>query len=53
VAPHLAYDDLEIQEGMMASFQFHRVVFGDGDAGEKGPIRIALLEYCFCGTLPR
>ena len=35
VAPHLAYDDLAIQEGMMASLQFHRMVFGDGDSTEK------------------
>jgi hypothetical protein len=51
VAPHLAYDDLEIQEGMMASLQFHRMAFGDGDAAEKAKIRTALLAYCERDTL--
>ena len=51
VAPHLAYDDLEIQEGIMASLQFHRMVFGDGDAAEKDRLRAALLTYCERDTL--
>jgi hypothetical protein len=51
VAPHLAYDDLEIQEGTMASLQFHRMVFGDGDAAEKARLRTALLAYCERDTL--
>jgi hypothetical protein len=49
--PHLAYDDLEIQEGTMASLQFCRMAFGVGDAGEKARIRTALLEYCERDTL--
>ena len=51
VAPHLAYDDLAIQEGMMASLQFHRMVFGDGDSTEKASLRTALLKYCERDTL--
>ena len=51
VAPHLAYDDLEIQEGMMASLQFHCMAFGDGDAAEKARLRTALLKYCERDTL--
>jgi hypothetical protein len=51
VAPHLAYDDLEIQEGTMASLQFHRMVFESVDAGEKARIRQALLKYCERDTL--
>jgi hypothetical protein len=51
VAPQLAYDDLAIQEGMMASLQFHRMAFGDDDSAEKGTIRTALLAYCERDTL--
>jgi len=51
VAPHLAYDDLEIREGMMASLQFHRMAFGDGDPAEKTRLRTALLKYCERDTL--
>jgi hypothetical protein len=51
VAPHLAYDDLEIQEGMMASLQFHQMAFGDADSAEKATIRTALLTYCERDTL--
>ena len=51
VASHLAYDDLEIQEGTTASIQFHRMVFGDVDSAEKARIRTALLAYCERDTL--
>jgi predicted RecB family nuclease len=51
VAPHLAYDDLEIQEGALASLQFHRMAFGDADPAEKARIRTALLKYCERDTL--
>jgi len=42
---------LEIHEGMMASLQFHRMAFGDGDSAEKETIRTALLTYCARDTL--
>jgi hypothetical protein len=51
VAPHLPYDDLEIQEGTTASLQFSRMAFGDGDAAEKARLRTALLNYCERDTL--
>jgi hypothetical protein len=51
VAPHLAYDDLEIREGALASLQFHRMAFGDGDAAEQARLRTALLKYCERDTL--
>lgn len=51
MAPHLAYDDLAIQEGMIASLQFHRMAFGDADPAEKARHRTALLKYCERDTL--
>ncbi len=51
VVPHLAYDDLEIQEGIMASLQFSRMVFGNRDPAEKARLRTALLKYCERDTL--
>jgi hypothetical protein len=46
VVPHLAYDDLEIREGTMASGKFHRMAFGDVDPADQAKIRTALLTYC-------
>ena len=46
LVPALAYDDLEIQEGTMASVQFARMAFGDLDLAEQTRIRTALLNYC-------
>jgi len=46
VVPHLAYDDLEIQEGVLASLRFHRIAFGNTDSAERARIRKALLRYC-------
>ncbi len=51
VVPHLAYEDLEIQEGTMASVQFYRMVFEKVDETEKTRIRTALLKYCARDTL--
>jgi predicted RecB family nuclease len=51
MAPHLAYDDLEVQEGAMASVQFHRMAFGDVNSAEQARIRTALLKYCERDTL--
>ena len=47
----LAYDDLEIQEGTLASLQFHRMVFDNLDSVERVRIREALLKYCERDTL--
>lgn len=51
VVSHLTYDDLEIQEGTMASRQFHRMIFETVDAAEKARIRTSLLKYCERDTL--
>ena len=51
LVPALAYDDLEIQEGTMASVQFARMVFGGADFFEKARIKAALLKYCERDTL--
>jgi hypothetical protein len=51
VIPELAYDDLAIQEGTLASLQFHRMVFEDVDDAERTRIREALLRYCERDTL--
>jgi hypothetical protein len=51
LVPALAYDDLEIQEGTMASVQFARMAFGDADLSEKARIKAALLKYCERDTL--
>jgi hypothetical protein len=51
VVPALAYDDLEIQEGAMASVQFSRMVFENVDEAERARVRAALLEYCARDTL--
>ena len=51
LAPHLAYADLEIQEGTLASVEFARMVFDDLDPAEQARIRTALLSYCARDTL--
>jgi hypothetical protein len=51
VAPELAYDDLKIQDGTLASIAFARMAFGDADAAEQARIRTALLAYCKRDTL--
>ncbi len=49
VCPHLAYDDLEIQD--MASLQFYRMIFEVIDEKERRRIKDALLKYCGRDTL--
>jgi predicted RecB family nuclease len=51
VVPDLGYDDLEIQEGSMASLQYYRMIFEVTDEAEKARIRTALLRYCERDTL--
>ena len=46
VVPSLGYDDLEIQEGGMASLEYYRMVFEVTDEDEKARIKAALLRYC-------
>jgi predicted RecB family nuclease len=51
VVPGLGYDDLEIQEGSMASLQYYRMIFEVTDEEEKARLRTALLKYCERDTL--
>jgi len=51
VVPSLGYDDLEIQEGGMASLQYYRMIFEVSDETEKAGMRTALLKYCERDTL--
>jgi predicted RecB family nuclease len=46
VLPDLGYEDLEIQEGGMASLQYYRMIFAVADVEEKARLRTALLKYC-------
>jgi len=49
--PGLGYDDLEIQEGSMASLQYYRMIFEVSDEEERAKLRTALLRYCERDTL--
>ena len=51
MVPQLAYDDLEIQDGGIASLQFYRMTFEAADEAERARIRRALLKYCERDTL--
>jgi len=51
VVPGLGYDDLEIQEGGMASLQYYRMIFEVSDEEERAKLRTALLRYCERDTL--
>ncbi len=51
VIPALAYDNLEIRDGIMASLQYYRMTFEEDEAGERARIRQALLRYCERDTL--
>ena len=51
MVPRLAYEDLEIQDGMIAGLQYYRMTFGIADAGEASRLRTALLKYCERDTL--
>jgi predicted RecB family nuclease len=51
VVPSLGYEDLEIQEGTMASLQYYRMIFEVSDETERTRLRTALLKYCERDTL--
>lgn len=51
IVPGLGYDDLEIQEGGMASLQYYRMIFEVTDEAERTRLRTALLKYCERDTL--
>lgn len=46
LVPHLAYADLEIQDGGAAAQLFERMLFHETDWVEQARIRDALLAYC-------
>ena len=51
LAPGLAYDDLEVPEGMAASAAYARLISGDVPESERAAIRESLLAYCERDTL--
>ena len=46
LVPDLAYDDLEIPEGLAATSAYARLIAGDTPKSEEAKIREALLAYC-------
>jgi hypothetical protein len=46
-----SYDELDIQEGMTASIEFHRVTYSECIEQEKQKVRTDLLKYCELDTL--
>ena len=46
IVPDLAYDDLEIPEGLAAAAAYARLIAGDVPESEQAAIREALLAYC-------
>ena len=46
MAPDLAYTDLEIQAGDIASIEYTRMIADDTSDTEKANIRANLLAYC-------
>ena len=46
LVPEMGYQDLEIQQGLVAALDFGRMVAGDTPVEEHGKIKDALLAYC-------
>ncbi len=46
LVPNLAYDDLEIPEGLAATAAYARLIAGEAPQDEEAKIREALLAYC-------
>lgn len=51
VVPEMQYDDMEIQEGQMASVEYLRMIDPATTSKEKEKIKKDLLEYCAQDTL--
>ncbi len=51
LAPGLAYDDLEVPEGMAAAAAYARLITGEAPESERAAIKEALLAYCERDTL--
>ena len=46
LAPDLAYDDLEIPDGLAASASYAQLIAGEAPQPDRDQIRAALLSYC-------
>jgi len=51
LVPGLSYENLQIQEGSMASVEYLRMIDRDTDLNEKAKIRQGLIKYCEQDTL--
>jgi len=51
IAPHLAYDDLEVADGVMAQETYAEILDPETTVERRGHLRDALLEYCERDTL--
>ena len=51
LVPSMAYGDLDVQNGAMASVMYRKMVFHETDLIERSRIANALLEYCARDTL--
>ena len=46
LVPHMAYDDLEVQNGAMASVVYRKMVFEESDLVERSCMAENLIRYC-------
>ncbi len=46
LVPELGYADLDIQQGMLASTELARLLFGEMEESDRVALRTALLAYC-------
>ena len=51
LVPSMAYENLEVQNGAMASVMYRKMVFHETDLIERSRMANALLEYCARDTL--
>ena len=51
LVPHMAYDDLEVQNGAMASVVYRKMIFDESDLIERSRMAHNLLQYCARDTL--
>ena len=51
VLSDLSYDDLDIQNGMLASLEYERITYGNVEEKERLKVREALEKYCEIDTL--
>ncbi|MCA9472943.1 MAG: DUF2779 domain-containing protein [Nitrospirales bacterium] len=51
LVPHMAYDDLDVQNGAMASVVYRKMVFEEQDLFERSRMADNLIRYCARDTL--